>query len=43
MYNILTLNKKIRISKKSDVMKLTKLANALIEPKPKKVEVKKDA
>lgn len=41
--DILTLNKKIRISKKSDVMKLTKLANALIEPKSKKIEVKKDA
>lgn len=40
---ILTLNKKIRSSKKNDVMKLTKLANALLESKPKKVEVKKNA
>lgn len=40
---ILTLNKKIRSSKKADIMKLTKLANALLESKPKKVEVKKNA
>ena len=39
---ILTLNKKIRSSKKGDIMKLTKLANALLESNPKKVEVKKD-
>lgn len=40
---ILTLNKKIRSAKKSDCMKLTKLATALLESKPKKVEVKKNA
>lgn len=40
---ILTLNKKIRASKKRDIMKLTKLASALLEVKPQKVEVKKDA
>lgn len=40
---ILTLNKKIRTSKKSDIMKLTKLANALLEVKPQKVEVNKNA
>ncbi len=32
---ILTLNKKIRSSKKSDIMKLTKLASALIDTKTK--------
>ena len=37
---ILTLNSKIRSSKKSDVMKLTKLANSLLEVKNEKVEVK---
>lgn len=40
---ILTLNKKIRSAKKSDCIKLTKLATALLEAKPKKVEVKKNA
>lgn len=40
---ILTLNKKIRSSKKSDIAKLTKLANALLESKLSKVEVKKNA
>lgn len=40
---ILTLNKKIRLSKKSDIMKLTKLASALLESHLKKVEVKKNA
>ena len=37
---ILTLNNKIRSSKKSDIMKLTKLANSLLEVKKEKVEVK---
>lgn len=40
---ILTLNKKIRTSKKRDIMKLTKLASALLEVKPQKVEVKENA
>ena len=40
---ILTLNKKIRFSKKSDIMKLTKLANSLLETKPRGAEVKKNA
>lgn len=40
---ILTLNKKVRSAKKSDCMKLTKLATTLLESKPKKVEVKKNA
>ncbi len=40
---ILTLNKKIRSSKKSDCMKLTKLANSLLEAKSKTSEVKKNA
>lgn len=40
---ILTLEKKIRSMKKSDIMKLTKLANALLENKKEKVEVKKNA
>lgn len=40
---ILTLNKKIRASKKSDCIKLTKLASALLEINPKKMEVKKNA
>lgn len=39
---ILTLNKKIRSSKRGDVMKLTKLANALLESNLQKAEVKKD-
>lgn len=37
---ILTLNSKIRASKKSDILKLTKLANSLLEAKPEKAEVK---
>ncbi len=41
--DILTLNKKIRANKKSDIMKLTKLANALLESKSVKTEVNKDA
>ncbi len=40
---ILTLDKKIRLSKKGDIMKLTKLASALLDAKPVKKEVKKDA
>lgn len=40
---ILTLDKKIRLSKKGDIMKLTKLASALLETKTVKKEVKKDA
>lgn len=40
---ILTLNNKIRASKKSDIVKLTKLATSLLEVKKEKVEVKKDA
>lgn len=40
---ILTLDKKIRLSRKGDIMKLTKLASALLESKPVKKEVKKDA
>lgn len=40
---ILTLNKKIRTSKKSEIVKLTKLATSLLETKKQKVEVKKDA
>lgn len=40
---ILTLDKKIRLSKKGDIMKLTKLASALLESKKVKKEVKKDA
>lgn len=39
---ILTLNKKIRASKKGAIMNLTKLASSLIEPKKIKVEVNKD-
>ncbi len=39
---ILTLNKKIRSAKKSDIMNFTRIANALLESKPKKVEVEKD-
>ena len=42
--DILTLNKKIRTLKKSDIVKLTKLANALIESKEEnKKGVRKDA
>ena len=40
---ILTLDKKIRLSRKGDIMKLTKLASALLDAKPVKKEVKKDA
>ncbi len=40
---ILTLNKKIRASKKGDIIKLTKLANSLLELKSKSSEVKKNA
>lgn len=40
---ILTLDKKIRSSKKNDVMRLTKLATSLLEDKKEKVEVKKNA
>ena len=40
---ILTLDKKIRLSRKGDIMKLTKLASALLDEKPVKKEVKKDA
>lgn len=40
---ILTLDKKIRLSRKGDIMKLTKLASALLDVKPVKKEVKKDA
>lgn len=40
---ILTLNKKIRASKKSDISNLNKLANKLLEEKPKKMEVTRDA
>lgn len=39
---ILTLDKKIRLSRKGDIMKLTKLASALLDAKPVKKEVKKD-
>ena len=39
---ILTLNKKIRSSKKSDIVKLTKLATALLESNNNKLEVKKN-
>lgn len=38
---ILTLDKKIRLTKKSDIMKLTKLANALIEPSKEEIEYEK--
>lgn len=40
---ILTLDKKIRLSRKGDIMKLTKLASALLDAKPVKKEEKKDA
>ena len=40
---ILTLDKKIRLSRKGDIMKLAKLASALLDAKPVKKEVKKDA
>ena len=40
---ILTLDKKIRLSRKGDIMKLTKLASALLDEKPIKKEEKKDA
>ena len=40
---ILTLDKKIRLSRKGDIMKLTKLASALLDAKTVKKEVKKDA
>lgn len=40
---ILTLNKKIRSSKKSDITKLTKLATALLEADVKEEEVRKNA
>ena len=40
---ILTLDKKIRLSRKGDIMKLTKLASALLDSKLVKKEVKKDA
>ncbi|MEE0699987.1 MAG: AAA family ATPase [Bacilli bacterium] len=40
---ILTLDKKIRSTKKGDVVNLTKLANALLETKKVVREVKKDA
>ena len=39
---ILTLDKKIRALKKSDIMKLTKLASALIEPSKKEVKLDKN-
>lgn len=39
---ILTLNKKIRSSKKSDIIKLTKLATALLNTKTPNKEVRKD-
>ncbi len=40
---ILTLNKKIRATKKQDIMKLTKLAVALLEKQKTVKEVRKDA
>lgn len=40
---ILTLNKKIRALKRSDIIKLTKLATSLLEIKKEKVEVVKNA
>ena len=39
---ILTLNKKIRFSKKNDIIKLTKLATALLNSKEPNKEVRKD-
>ena len=39
---ILTLNKKIRSSKKNDIIKLTKLATALLNSKEPNKEVRKD-